>query len=585
MNDSPLLSRRAALATVGTAATSALAGCMDRLWTTAEPSPYEQISLTIMTPPRDDDSMSVAIAGQLAANLRAAGIDALHEPVESSELFRQTLLNADYDVFVARHPGFDEPDSLYGTLHSSFFNEAGWQNPFRFTDDAVDDALAAQRRRSGANRRSAFADAFDALDGAAPYTTVAFPHHRTVARPALELSAPPRTPLDYLELAANADEGADSMASTLRVGVLEHGLDEGLNPIAIDLGDLSPLVGLLYDPLVRRSRTGRVPWLAETVEWAEIDGGSRIEATATLRDGTTWHDGTKLDAGDVAFTVRFLQDTALDGDESPIPAPRYRSRTSLIDSATAESDRRVRFVFSDSSMAVAKRALTIPILPEHVWTDLAEPIHAQLTEAIEWPNQDPIGSGPYAFVDASEERVEIEPYDDHALQGAAVEGLDGVFEGSLSTSLEFRSSPNAGSAIESIRESALDLVCSRLGPNGFEHVADGDDVSILETSTRSFYIVGYHLRHPELALPQFRRLVSRLIDREQLVEEILDGHADVPTTVAGVLGMPPDVWDLPERIPETTLDFPGDDGEVDEETVRGLFEHANFRYDDGELVA
>lgn len=577
-------SRRRLLATTGAAAASALAGCADQFSISAEQSPLEQVELTIRTLPNDDDPMAVRIASQFAANLREAGIDAGHEPMDEPDLYREVLINGDYDVFVARHPGYDDPDALRGLLHSEFMNEQGWQNPFRFSDEAVDELLEAQTRSEGSFRRSRVAEIFDTLGLAGPFTAVAFPHHLGATTAEFDPFRPPRTPLDYIELATErADAGREE---PLRVGIVEYTLTDRLNPIAVDLGDVISVLGLIYDPLVRLTETGAVPWLAERVTWTDPELQGSLEATVELREDATWHDGEPVDARDVAFTVDLLSDTSLGETETPIPAPRYRSRTTLIDRVTPLDASRVRFDFGDRTREVVVRALTLPLLPRHVWEPLAEPIESHTTEALVWDNEEPIGAGLYAFADAADrEYVELEPFPDHPLADDDAPNRPALFEATdLETGIEFRVTANPGSAISAVLDGEIDVIATSLSPgDAAELEAEGGRV--VETPTESFYVVGYNIRHPELTNPQFRRLCSRLIDREHVVgdPEFFAGHAEKPATIGELYGLLGEDWSPEMGGLET--EFPGEDGEIDPEAVRDLFVEAGYRYDDDELVA
>lgn len=583
MDDPPLSTRRRLLAGLGGAATSALAGCTDQLWSRAEHASPDRVSVTIKTLPTDDDAAAAKIASQLTENLRIAGIDAVQEPVSEPELYREVLLDRNFDVFVARHPGFDDLDAMRPLLHSQFVSERGWQNPFGFSNGGADDRLETQCRQRGYDRLATFADLFEHLLGNAPYSAVAFPHQVGAAGAEVAVSSPPRNPVEFVDLLRSA--GGERRERPLRVGKLVPTLTERLNPIAVDVGDVHSILDALYDPLVRQTDRGYVPWLAETVEWTGPKGpDDSLEATVSLRDGVTWHDGEPIDADDVAFTVQFLEDTSLGEVESGVPAPKFRGRTSLIDTVSV-LDGNVQFGFGDRSQEVARRSLTLPLLPKHVWEPKSELVAEQVTEALGWENLEPVGSGLFSFVEVSRnEYVTLEPYEDHVLRSTGVPEYPRLFDGDpLFDGVEFRIVPNAGVAVDDLLDGDIDLVGSPLTPEAVEAVDDGGG-TVLESPTRSFYVVGYNLRQNELGNPRFRRIVSQLVDRRYVVEEFFDGNATAAETRNSLVGVAPDAWDHPRE--EGVPDFPGSDGEADASRVRSLFEEAGYRYDDdGELLA
>lgn len=566
----PPTTRRRLLAGLGATASAALAGCSERLWSRAETSPPERVTLSVKTVPTDEDVVAAKIANQLIENLRAAGIEATPEPMAEGELYREVLVDREYDLFVARHPGFDEFDALRSLLHSEFANERGWQNPFSFSDPTVDEYLEQQLTERGYGRLAAFSDLFEYLMDTAPYTAVTFPDHLCAANGLGELSTAPRRPIEFLDLLSTPPSDGDR-DEPLRVGVSGEGAFDRLNPIVVSRNDVRVVLGLLYDPLVRIVDDDPVPWLAEAVDWSRRE--SSLRATVTLREGARWHDGEPIDADDVEFTVRFLADTSLGNHEGGVPAPRFRGRGTLIDEVTVEDPRTVRYRLGTTSPTVARRALTIPILPRHVWEPESELVAEYRTAALARANEEPVGSGPLAFAGRTDDGITLEPFDDHVLLDGRSELLAGfpAYDG-----LEFVVEPSTGTAVESLANGDLDLVGGPLPPEEFE--ALGDDVTPLSTPTRTFYVIGYNLRHPELSNHRFRSVVSRLVDREFAAEEFSMGHARPAAIRSAAVGVDPDVWEYPQSAGVAT--FPGSDGRVDVDRVRSLFEEAGYRYDD-----
>lgn len=584
--DPPSMTRRRLLAGAGTAMGAALAGCSERIWTQAEHTAPEQVALSITTLPADDDPMATKIASQLAENLRDAGIDAVREPMARPELYRSVLTDHDFDLFVARHSGLDDLDAMRSMLHSEYASERGWQNPFGFSDVTVDEILERQLIEHGSVRRESFNDLFEYLLETAPYSVVAFPYHLGAADVEVPVSFPPRTPLDYVDIFRDRpDEWEED--GPFRVGLFGKEMTDRLNPITVDVGNISAILNLLYDPLVRYTDREFVPWLAEDVTWERDDFDDDLEATVELREGLTWHDGTEIVADDVEFTVRFLKDTSLGEVESAIPAPRYRGRQTLIDGVSTDGRSTVRLTFGEISEEVARRSLTIPLLPEHVWESRSELIGEHRTEALAIDNEEPIGSGLFRFADSeTDERIVLEPFDDHVLLESSVEGYSSPFDGFPQYSeLEFVISGLPGATVENLLEGEVNLVAGELPPGQVEPIENDGGVRLLSRPTRSFYLVGYNVRHPVLGNPRFREIVSRLVDRQYVVSEFFDGHAIGPASNASVAGVAQDVddWDHGDR-PAVTV-FPGSDGEIDTRTVRGMFEDAGFRYEDGDLLA
>lgn len=585
----PTRSRRAVLASVAGAAASSLAGCSERLWSRAENDGPEQVELTIKTLPTDDDELAATILNQFRENLREAGIAVTHEPVSESELYRDILLERDYDVFVARHPGLEEYDDLYGLLHSKFVSERGWQNPFHFSDITADDYLERQRSIDGSERREMLDTLFEYLDETAPYTTIAFPYRIGGARDAIELSAPPRDPIEFLDLCRR--EPADGPRDgPLEVGIFGEELGTQLNPLTVNRSRVDGLLGLLYAPLARRTDAVRdagsvtndgayTPWLAEDISWSD---GESLEATVRLREGLTWHDETDLDADDVAFTYRFLQDTSMGDVDGGLPASQYRSQGSLVEDIEATGDTTVHVTFDTTVRAIAERALSVPILPRHVWEPRSTVIADHQTEALVDENEDPVGSGLFVLEDVSADAIELAPFEEHVFRDESVD-RPAVLEGfSQFSGLRYQISPNVGSMIDALLEGEIDVTASTVPPSAVEEIRDGDETSLIAGPTDAFYMIGFNLHHPALGNPNVRRILSRLIDREHVVTELFDGLAEPAMGHSSLLGIRNTEWTVDDR--STVSRFPGTDGAIDADRVRSLFEAEGYRYEDGELL-
>ncbi|MDG5820591.1 ABC transporter substrate-binding protein [Natronococcus sp. A-GB7] len=571
--------RRRVLSGAATGIAGSLAGCTERLWSRAESPGPEQVSLTIKAVPADDDIVAAKIASRLRENFETAGIDATFEPIAKAELYRDVLLEGDYDVFVARHDGIDEYDALRGLLHSRYATEAGWQNPFQFSDVTADDLLEAQLTTTGGDRDGVLSELFEHLTETVPYTVVAFPSRIGAVGATLSetVSGPPYRPIDYLEILSEpSDEGP--WDRPLEVGVFGEALTSRLNPIVVDSNQIPALLALLYDPLVYRTDDGAIPWLAEDVEWGD---GSLLEARVTLRDDQRWHDGESLDAEDVAFTHRFLRDTSLGDTESGVPAPQYRGQQSLVESVEAVDSRTAEFSFRTANRETAPRAFQIPVLPAHVWEPRSTVVGERQTEALVHDNEEPVGSGLFELEAVTDDaEVELVPFTDHVLYDAE-DGPSIVEEFPQFDGITFAIAPNSGAVVDLLEEEEIDLTGTPLPADETGRVSELSGRSVLTTQTEAFYMVGYNSHHEQLGNPHFRRLLSRLLDREHAAAELFDGFAEPARSLGSLFGVHES--ELADEETELTT-FPGSDGEVDADQARSLFEAENYRYEDGALL-
>lgn len=582
------LTRRRLATLAGAGTVAGLAGCLDRTQAVLQRDQTSQVALTINTLPADDDARCTEIAQFLAERLRQVGVDATVQLSPPEELLRDVLINHDFDLYVAQHPNYSDPDFLRPVLHSRFSERAGWQNPFGFANPTIDGLLERQREADTGERPGLLSELQRQVARLQPFTVVAFPDViRAVRYDQLRLGpgAGFDSPLEYLSLSV-VDDGDDA-AMELRLVRTDARVTENLNPLAVEYRTDGQLVGLLYDSLGRRW-SGRVqPWLAEGWEWRDADEGP--VATVEIRSDSTWHDGQPLTAEDVAFTYRFLQDTSLGRLDQAVPAPRYHGRSSLVRSVEAIDRDTVRVAFEPCSHAVASRAFTVPVLPRQVWEGLTGPatvagieVAPGMTEALVWENPEAVGSGPMQ-VERQIPRTELalERTDDHFLYADAPDWFDG---GPGYDRLVVRIAPSASAAVELVDAAEVDATDTPVGPERVRQIGRADGVSLEVSGTRAFYHVGFNTRRPPLSNYQFRRAVASLLDKDYLVDRTFSGYArPAASPLAPTQYLPPDLsWS--ERDP--VLPFPGSNGSLDEAEARAIFEDAGYSHaDDGALLA
>ncbi|MFB6172653.1 MAG: ABC transporter substrate-binding protein [Haloarculaceae archaeon] len=598
---------------MGTAGLLGTAGCVQRTRALLGRSAPHQLSLTIKTLPTDADPWSIRTARFLADNLQAVGVEARVVPTSRISLLRDVLVNQSFDLYVARAPAFADADALRTLLHSRFRSEPGWQNPFGYADLSTDDLLEQQRRQTGERRRETLWDLQDAVVRDQPFSVVAYPDEIHAVRSDRLRRWPDHkvdTPLGYLALdryesedapiqwngtsqptATETDATARERARTLRMTTTDARAPENLNPLAVEYRSTDALVGLLYDPLGRRVDDRVRPWLASDWTW-QSGAGSGPALDVTLRDEATWHDGTSLTASDVAFTYKFLKDTSLGTFESPLPAPLFRSQSSLVADARAYDEKSVRVQFVPSTREVARRALTVPVLPEHVWQSKTERATIagvdsgrEVTEAVIWNNQEPVGSGPLVFERADRQQLlSLVRADDHFLYQSDLDDHLAPYQGGFSFDrLQFVVAPSGGAAVRMVEDGTADGTATGVTPSSVPRIGRSDSVELHTHPSPSFYHLGFNARRSPYDNPRFRRAVAQLFDKAYLTESVFDGYARPATSpLAHLPSLEPSLeWSGRDA----ELPFPGDAGDLDVEKAREAFRTAGYRYtDDGRLV-
>ena len=132
-----------------------------------------------------------------------------------------------------------------------------------------------------------------------------------------------------------------------------------------------------FDTLICYSPTQRdfVPGLASS--WRYVDD---LTLEFTLRSDVVFHDGSRLEAADAAYTLNWLID--------PASTYRFRENFSWAKGAHAIDAHTVRIALREpSAVALARLATSLFILPRK--------IHSSLTDKTMFGRRAPVGTGPY----------------------------------------------------------------------------------------------------------------------------------------------------------------------------------------------
>ncbi|WP_254763414.1 ABC transporter substrate-binding protein [Natrinema marinum] len=579
------VSRRSFLAAGAAGATVATSGCIDSVRSVVDQSGYNQLSLSITTVPADADRQNVRIARRLEQRLEQVGIDVTLDMRSRSELLETVLINQDFDLYVGLHPADYDPDFLYEALHSTYASEAGWQNPFGFTNMAFDTRLEAQRRTDGTERIDHVQSVLRGLAQAKPFEPICLPDETRVAdadRFDGWSDGDLATRHGYLGL--EPADGVDQLRALLTSGRTTM----NLNPLSATFRKQGTTIDLLYDSL-GSERDGTVePWLAESWEWANKptdektsgDATAKRTATVTLREDCRFHDGTPVTADDVAFTYRFLRDTSLGRAHVPSPSPQYRGHVGIVDGIDVEDDRRLSITVT-SNREVGERVFTVPILPEHVWRKRVDQ-HAATGDftapqgrwsVVTSNNVPPVGSGPYRFETRTEdESLVLRRFEDHFTLREDVS-----LPGPTVDELRFSVDPGSVSSIDRVADGDADLTASVLGAHSLGTIPDSSAIERLESPSRMFYHIGFNVRNAPFSNSHFRRAITQLLDKEAIVEDVFYGNA-TPTATPVTGEWVPSSLEWNGEDPVTP--FVGSDGELNVEAAKSAFETAGFRYDD-----
>lgn len=268
-------------------------------------------------------------------------------------------------------------------------------------------------------------------------------------------------------------------------------------------------MSFLFNTLVWKDDEGYVPALAES--WDPEGDNVYI---FHLRDGVTWHDGEPFTADDVVFTVEYIKEH-----------PYMWVDSGIIESAEALDDLTVEVTLSAPYAPFLDQVGgTLPILPEHIWSEVDDPVNYRDQEAL-------IGTGPYTLAVNDYDKVQgtyrYVAYEDYYL------GVSKV------TELIFRkiSAPNAAAEL---RQGNVDN--APIEPEMIDQLEGSFEILEVPAHWWNYKLMINHQKAP-MSDKRFRQALAYSIDREKLVEIAGRGYG-----LAGSPGfVPPDNdWYNPE---------------------------------------
>ena len=318
--------------------------------------------------------------------------------------------------------------------------------------------------------------------------------------------------------------GAESDAAPGRYVEGVVGTPERINPLFTRLNEVDgDLAALLFNGLTRIGGDGTPqPDLAERWDVA-VDGLSYV---FYLRPDVFWHDGERLDARDIAFTIEQVQ------------APGFRGPPALAAqwagvAVTAVDGLTVLVRLPAPSAAFLTRA-ALGVLPEHLLAGLSD------DELFDGPfNRAPVGTGPYRLVQLDGESALLERNPSYHLGAPAVRELELRFFGDrLSVAAAMRAGELHGALFgEAATEAELEALEVRADLTATELLRSGYTVLYLNNQAGA---LRDHL---------LRRAIAAAVDAPALLATVAGGRGvsgDGPI-VPGSWAYVPGEWPSPEQ--------------------------------------
>lgn len=262
---------------------------------------------------------------------------------------------------------------------------------------------------------------------------------------------------------------------------------------------------------------GIVPGLAES--WEESP--DQTYWTYNIRPGMLWSDGTPITARDAAYTF----DRILNGKQESV---NYYSYTENITSVEAVNDLAFRINVNQPSPIMER--LYVYILPEHVWKDVdKKAVSSFKNEGT--PEAPIVGSGPYLM-------IERQPG-----QFLRFEANPNYFRGEPQIrEVVMRIFKNVDALGEALKKGEIDAATD-LTPTVWENLRDTPGITAVASVNTYFNHIAFNTGaalvdgtpigdgNPAVQDPRVRRALSLAIDRQAMVDRLLQGLGSAGSTV------------------------------------------------------
>lgn len=245
----------------------------------------------------------------------------------------------------------------------------------------------------------------------------------------------------------------------------------------------------VFDNLITRDDAGKVaPQIATSWEYK-----SPSEVVFKLRSDVKFHDGEKLTAEDVAFSVTRIIDPAF---KSP-----QISQFNKIKSAAVTGENEVTITTDGPYPVLLAQLVKLSIVPKHVVEKIGDDAF----------NAAPVGSGPYKF----------DRWDRGSLvaltRNADYWGDKGPFE-----KAEFRAVPDAATRLADLQAGNADLIVT-LDADQAKQLEGSGSAKVLSALTERIAYLKLNPTIAPLDNPKVRQAVAMAIDKQGIVEGLLGG--------------------------------------------------------------
>lgn len=249
----------------------------------------------------------------------------------------------------------------------------------------------------------------------------------------------------------------------------------------------------IYDSLVGATVDMELePGLAES--WEALDDTTW---QFNIREGVQFHNGEELTASDVKFSL-----------DRMLESPEVAHIVEAIESVEVEDDYTVIINLAEPFA---------PILAHLSHTAAAIFNETAVTEAGDNYHNEPVGTGPYAFVEqGAGDYVLLERFEDYWGDPAPIKNV------------RFRNIPEGTNRTIGLETGEIDIAYE-IEPIDKATVSGHDNLALIEEPSLSTQYIGFNLQKEPFDDVDVRQAINHAIDVEQIIEVVLEGSGTLAT--------------------------------------------------------
>jgi peptide/nickel transport system substrate-binding protein len=273
-----------------------------------------------------------------------------------------------------------------------------------------------------------------------------------------------------------------------------------------------------------------VPSLAES--WAFDEDTLTVDIT--LRQGVLFHDGVELTADDVYFTYLMGRSgttysdnmvSAFDADDSG-----DLSIEEIEDGIEVVDDYHLTMTMAKPYGQFFGSTLGVPIMPKHIWEDHVDPV--EMTVDVNW-GDDPdaaIGTGPWYYAEGVTNSYRVmKKYDNYWGIGETTPYGMPLYPNEVDT-LFYKIFTSIDTAILALQGGQVDYIAWAVTAGRVPSLQSDPNIELEYMSDAGYFYMAFNQKREPMNNLTFRKAVSHLIDKAQIVDVYMGGFGQEGST-------------------------------------------------------